>query len=209
MIELLQHSLSHRELIILSSIVQVGDATYKDLMESHEPMFGHRYFADTRGKIRTKLVQMQCEIESHDPDFPFDFTQRNFSYEHCIPELHTKNMILHIGRSPAPDILPYEAKYKIQLSHNNALLDRQMVIDPDIRPPFGFGPFYGLLVFGGRNKPFITVQFPAPGYRGILDSIDVPRMMFATKSAEAEVFERKKAGLKKEFLARGLEGVIS
>ena len=56
-----------RELLVLSSIVQVGDSAYHDLMETQRPMFGHPYLADTRGRIRTKFVQMQCEIESHDP----------------------------------------------------------------------------------------------------------------------------------------------
>ncbi len=64
-----------RELMTLASIVQVGDATYRELMETQRPMFGHPYFDDTRGRIRTKVVQMQCEIESHDPKFPFEFVQ--------------------------------------------------------------------------------------------------------------------------------------
>ena len=60
-----------RELSTLASIIQVGDTAYRELMETQHPMFGHPYFADTKGRLRTKLVQMQCEIESHDPKFPF------------------------------------------------------------------------------------------------------------------------------------------
>ena len=33
-----------RELMTLASIVQVGDATYRELMETQRPMFGHPYF---------------------------------------------------------------------------------------------------------------------------------------------------------------------
>ena len=47
-----------RELMTLASIVQVGDATYRELMETQRPMFGHPYFDDTRGRIRTKVVQV-------------------------------------------------------------------------------------------------------------------------------------------------------
>ena len=56
-----------RQLVTLASIVQVGDAAYRDLMETQRPMFAHPYFADTRGRIRTKFVQMQCEIEVTNP----------------------------------------------------------------------------------------------------------------------------------------------
>ena len=76
-----------RELMTLASIVQVGDATYRELMETQRPMFGPPYFDDTRGRIRTKVVQMQCEIESHDPKFPFEFVQREFQYNQRVPEL--------------------------------------------------------------------------------------------------------------------------
>lgn len=48
-----------QELLTLSSIVQVGDATYRELMETQQPMFGHPYFIGIRGRIRTKLVQVK------------------------------------------------------------------------------------------------------------------------------------------------------
>lgn len=120
----LKSALTNYELFVLSSIVQVGDATYKELVGTQSSLFNHAYFADTRGRIRTKLVQMQCEIESHDPKFPFSFWQRNFPYEQCIPELQTKNTIIHIARSTSPDKLPYPSHYKIKLSNNNAVLCR-------------------------------------------------------------------------------------
>ena len=194
-----------RQLTTLASIVQVGDAAYRDLMETQRPMFGHPYFADTRGRIRTKLVQMQCEIESHEPNFPFEFAQRNFEYNQCIPELRTKDVILHIARSTSPDVLPYESKYKLRLSNNNFGLQRQMVIDTDFQPPYAEVPFYGLLVFGGRENTFAAVQFPEPGYESIAEIINIPQMSIIGIPEETVVFERKKAVLKQEFLARGLE----
>ena len=194
-----------RELTTLASIVQVGDATYRELMETQRPMFGHPYFADTRGRIRTKLVQMQCEIESHEPNFPFEFAQRFFDYNQCIPELRTKNVILHIARSVAPDCLPYESKYKLKLSNNNHALQRQMIIDTDFQPPYSDAPFYGLLVFGGREDTFAVVQFPDPGFESIAEIVPVPQLSLLNVPEETVVFERKKAVLKQEFLARGFE----
>lgn len=194
-----------RELTTLASIVQVGDATYRELMETQRPMFGHPYFADTRGRIRTKLVQMQCEIESHEPSFPFEFAQRYFDYNQCIPELRTKNVILHIARSNTPDCLPYESKYKLKLSNNNHALQRQMIIDTDFQPPYSEAPFYGLLVFGGREDTFAVVQFPEPGFENIAEIVPVPQLSLLSVPEETVVFERKKAALKQEFLARGLE----
>lgn len=194
-----------RQLVTLASIVQVGDTAYRDLMETQRPMFAHPYFADTRGRIRTKFVQMQCEIESHEPNFPFEFSQRYFEYNQCIPELRTKNVILHIARSTAPDCLPYESKYKLRLSNNNVGMQRQMVIDTDFQPPYSEEPFYGLLVFGGRESTFAVVQFPEPGYENIAEIITIPQMSLTDIPEETVVFERKKAALKQEFLARGLE----
>lgn len=194
-----------RELTTLASIVQVGDATYRELIEAQRPMFGHPYFADTRARIRTKLVQMQCEIESHEANFPFEFSQRYFNYNQCIPELRTKNVILHIARSVAPDCLPYESKYKLNLSNNNHALQRQMIIDTDFQPPFSEAPFYGLLVFGGREDTFAVVQFPEPGFENIAEIVPVPQLSLLSAPEETFVFERKKAVLKQEFLARGLE----
>jgi len=198
-----------RELLTLSSIVQVGDATYRELMETQRPMFGHPYFADTRGRLRTKLVQMQCEIESHDPKFPFEFIQREFQYKQLIPELRNKGVILHIARSSAPDLLPYASKYKIRLSNNNHALQRQMVIDFDKTPPYGNEPYYAILTFGGRSQTFSVIQFPEPGYTGIAECLPLPQISLSNESESTKVFERKKAVLKKEFLAHGAEEDIS
>lgn len=197
-----------RELMTLASIVQVGDATYRELMETQRPMLGHPYFADTRGRLRTKLVQMQCEIESHDPKFPFEFVQREFQYKQLIPELRSKNVILHVARSASPDELPYASKYKVSLSNNNHPLQRQMVIDPDQIPPYGDGPYYGILTFGGRGQTFAVVQFPEPGYTGIAERLPLPQIVLSGENEGAKLFERKKAALKKEVLAHGVEEVI-
>ena len=196
-----------RELYTLSSIVQVGDATYRELMETQQPMFGHPYFIDIRGRIRTKLVQMQCEIESHDPKFPFEFAQREFQYKQLIPELRNKNVILHIARSESPEMLSYASKYKINLSNNNNALYRQIIIDLDQTPPYGDEPYYGILTFGGRNQTFAVIQFPEPGYGGIAEQLVLPKVTSAEASENAHTFERKKAALKKEFLSHGMEEV--
>lgn len=198
-----------RELRTLASIVQVGDATYRELMETQSPMFGHPYFADTKGRLRTKLVQIQCEIESHDPQFPFEFVQREFQYKQMIPELRNKNVILHIARSESPEELPYASRYKVKLSNNNHPLQRQMVIDPDKTPPFGDEPYYAILTFGGRKQTFSVIQFPEPGYTGIAESFLLPQISLGIESESTKVFERKKAVLKKEFLAHGIEEEIS
>lgn len=197
------------ELKTLASIVQVGDAAYRELMETQRPMLGHPYFANVRGLLRTKLVQMQCEIESHDPKFPFEFIQREFRYKQLIPELRNKNVILHFARSVSPDVLPYGSKYKIDLSNNNYALQRQMVMDLDQTPPYGYTPYYAILTFGGRSRTFSVVQFPEPGYTGVAEQFSLPQIVLNDESENTKVFERKKAVLKKEFLAHGNEGDAS
>ncbi len=198
-----------RELLALSSILQVGDSAYWELMEMQHPLFKHPYFSDTRGRIRTKIVQMQCEIESHDPKFPFDFFQREFLYNQIVPELRNKNVIVHIARSKSIGDLPYPSRYKIRLSNNNNALQRQMIIDPSYTPPYGDEPFYALLVFGGHKNAFSAIQFPEPGYGGIAKTITLPQISFVGEDDAAEVFERKKAVLKKEFMAQRAEEVVS
>ena len=207
--ERFQDLFTPRELMTLASIVQVGDATYRELMETQRPMFGHPYFADTRGRLRTKLVQMQCEIESHDSKFPFEFVQREFQYKQLIPELRNKSVILHVARSSSPNDLPYASKYKIRLSNNNHALQRQMVIDLDQTPPYGDEPYYGILTFGGRGQTFSVVQFPEPGYAGVAEQLLLPQIVLNDESENTKVFERKKAVLKREFLAHGIEEDIS
>lgn len=196
-----KEAISNRELSILSSIVQVGDSAYKELMENQESMFSHPFLYDVRGRIRTKLVQMQCEIESHDSGFPFYFAQRKFSYRHIIPELRTNNIIIHIARSDSPTSLSYKSKYKEDLSYNNEPLCRQLGMFPDEVPPYKPDPFYGLLTFGGNRQTFSVIQFPSPGYKYIVESIVVPQIIITETSEDTEIFERKKAKLKKEFLA--------
>ena len=200
---------SSRELMTLASIVQVGDATYRELMETQQPMFGHPYFTDTRGRIRTKLVQMQCEIESHDPKFPFEFVQREFRYKQYIPELRSKNVVVHIARSSSPDVLPYASKYKVKLANNNHPLQRQMIIDLEQAPPYSEVPYYGILTFGGRDNTFSVIQFPEPGYARIAEQIILPQMVITDTNESGKAFERKKAALKKEFLAHGSEEGVS
>lgn len=201
--------LTPNQLMALTSIVQVGDAAYRELMEEHHPIFGHPFLGDIKGRIRTKLVQMQCEIESHDPKFPFEFIQRTFSYKHCIPELRSKNLILHVARSDAPDQLPYAAKYKVKLSYNNHPIQRQMMIDLAEKPPYGEAPFYAMLTFGGRDETFSVVQFPEPGYTGIAEVFPLPQLILSSESENTKVFERKKVTLKQELLAHSsIEGGI-
>ena len=84
-----------------------------------------------------------------------------------------------------------------------------LVIDPDNTPPYGDEPFYALLVFGGGNKTFSAIQFPEPGYQGIVETLPLPQISLIDEAETTEVFERKKAVLKKEFLAHGVEEVIS
>ncbi len=206
----LKNVFTTQELQTLSSIVNVGDAAYRELMESQRPMFGHPYLSDTRGRIRTKFIQMQCEIESHDPKFPFTFFERHFQYNHIIPELRNKNVILHIARSKDPGILPYASKYKVSLSNNNNTLQRQLVIAPELAPPYCNEPFYALLVFGESNKQtFSVIQFPEPGYQSIAESLPLPLLFPLADTNATETFERKKAVLKKEFLSHSAEEVIS
>lgn len=196
------------ELSVLSSIVQVGDATYRELIDSQHTMFTHPYFSDLRGRMRTKLVQMQCEIESHSLKFPFKFTQRQFQYKQVIPELTNENVILHIARSPSPDVLSYKSKYKTMLSNNNHSLQRQLIIDTDRLPPYNYEPYYGILTFGGNKQLFSVIQFPEPGYNGIAKCISLPNAILNIEPDNKTTFERKKAVLKKEFLS-SVEEVIS
>ena len=84
-----------------------------------------------------------------------------------------------------------------------------MVIDLNNTPPYSDEPFYALLVFGGCGKPFSAIQFPEPGYNGIIEVLPLPQISFSDESEDTEVFERKKAVLKKEFLVHGVEEVVS
>lgn len=206
---LLDNMFSKSQIATFSSIVRVGNAACNELLQSESHLFTHAYLTDLRGRLRTKLVQMQCEIESHSENFPFFFTQRHFSHNHCVPELRTKNAIVHIARSSSPDILPYPAGYKVKLSNNNTIANRQLIFDSDNAPPIGIEPFYGMLVFGGKRELFVTIQFPAPGYTGIIDSVNVPLIISDGLFEAGERFERKKALLKEKFLAHKTEEALS
>lgn len=202
--------LTQHQMITLASIVQVGDATYFDLIETERPMFAHPYFTDLKGRIRTKLVQMQCEIERYDNKFPFEFSEREFCYGHKVPELRNKHMIIHIAQSSSPVSLPSKADYKYDLTYNNDPLCRQMRLNFGEEQKYVQEPYYGILVFGGRReKTFCRLQFPEPGYKAIADYIDIPMLSLVDKKEETKKFERKKAVLRDEFLAHGVkEGAL-
>lgn len=84
-----------------------------------------------------------------------------------------------------------------------------MVIDFDKTPPYGNEPYYAILTFGGRSQTFSVIQFPEPGYTGIAECLPLPQISLSNESESTKVFERKKAVLKKEFLAHGAEEDIS
>lgn len=194
--------LTQWEMIALASIVQVGDATYFDLMETESPMFAHPYFTDLKGRIRTKLVQMQCEIEHHDVKFPFEFYEREFCYGHKVPELRNGHMIIHIAQSSSPVSLPSRADYKQELTYNNDPLYRQLKLDFLGGEKYIPELYYGILVFGGRKeRTFCRLQFPEPGYGAIADYIDIPMISVMEEQEETKKFERKKAVLREEFLS--------
>lgn len=200
---------SHDQLSVFSSIARVGNAVYNELIQSEQHLFSHPYMADTCGRIRTKLVQIQCEMESHAENFPFTFSQRHFPRNQCIPELRTKNAIVHIARSPSPDKLPSCSSYKVKLSNNNTIINRQLVFDSKNVPPFGIEPFYGLLVFGGKKELFAVIQFPAPGFLGIIETINIPLIISDSPLETEERFERKKALLKEKYLSQKPEEAFS
>jgi len=188
----------------LSMIVTVGDGVYRELMQ--EGLFAHKYFTNVKGSLYTKLIQRQCEIESRDKDFQFTFTEREFGYGHIIPELQLPNLIMHFGRSQSADQLPHKAAHKVELSNANHPVYRQLRINTDLEPPHESGPYYAIVTFGTKySLDFITMQFPAPGYFGIADSIVLP--LVADEKGEAETIKRKKAILKKEVASMSEEGV--
>lgn len=194
--------LTQHEMITLASIVQVGDATYFELLEAERPMFAHQYFTDLKGRIRTKLVQMQCEMEHYDDKFPFEFSEREFCYGHKVPELRNEHVIIHLAQSNSPTSLPCKADYKNELTFNNDSLYRQMQFDFVGEQKCREELYYGILVFGGRQgKTFCRLQFPEPGYKAIADYIDIPMMSLVPEKEETKKFERKKAILRDEFLA--------
>lgn len=206
---LLENLFTPLQLRTLVSIVQVGDAAYWECVNSQNALFNHRYLDSEKNRIRTKFVQMQGELESHDPTFPFWFGERAFSYNQVIPELRTKNAIIHIARSASPDSLSYPSKYKIDLSYNNSEFQRQMILIPDSTPPYGDGPYYCILTFGGRGKTFAAIQLPEPGYNGIAGLIQLPLLALESNSEEAELVERKKAVLKEKVIKQIKEETVS
>ena len=194
------------QLHMLSNIVQIGESCYRDMIKDHS-LLDHFYCDDLRRRARTKFVQLQYELESHDPAFPFELVQRSFQFDQKIPELHTERLILHIGRSTSPEKLPNRAKYKTDLSDRNSLIARQRMLNFYAQPVVKDTPFYGILTFGGNDKTFANVLFPSPGYKEIADRIPVPLIVVDSSSNAGQSFERKKAVLKDEFNARHAEGV--
>ena len=205
--------LTQQQLVALSSIVYVGDETYREVVNAQDSIYRHSYLRDIKGRVRTKLVQMQCEIESRDPKFPFEFVQRKFKYGHIIPELRTKDVIIHIARSESPQELPPASGYKIRFSNKNYTLRRQLIIDLDEFPPYTEEPYYAILCFGGKSKTFSELQFPEPGYSGIAERILIPQeFTWNEENEKKNTFERKKVALKTEFTellaAHGFEDVV-
>lgn len=187
----------------LSAIVQVGNEAFREIVDQ-DMALRHRYLRDTRQRMLTKMIQMQSEIESHLPNFPFRFSERTFPGGQVIPELDNGRVILHLARSHAPDMLPYPSRYKVELSTNNKLLERQLVIDDDVPsvPVIRDIHYYALLTFGNLTNPFAVIQFPEPGFSAIAESIPLPLVAGFDADDGAKSFERKKAVLKKEFLAQ-------
>lgn len=200
--------LTANEMSVLSSMVQVSDATYREILEQNG-MFKHRYLGEIKTRMRSKLMQMQCEIESHSDNFPFEFYEREFSYKQIIPELRTKNVIIHMAYSSSPDSLPYCSKYKVEMSNQNTAFCRQMVFDSDVKPPYNYEQTYGILVFGGKLETFSVIQIPEPGFNGIAEIVNIPKINVTDIYENQESFERKKAVLKKEFLEYSAEENIS
>ena len=199
---------SEEELAALSNIVSIGEAAYKELMEEEHSVFSHPFLADTCGRIKTKLIQVQCELAAgYDPKFPFEYYQRTFKYGQRIPELRNRKAILHIARSPSPTHLPYPSLYKKELSYNNNPLQRQLFIDLDSTPPYNEDLFYSMLVFGREVPSFSVIQFPNPGFNDIIETIAIPQLSFTSPSLDTKTFERKKAILKKEVLAQMKEDI--
>lgn len=188
------------QLKTLSKIVKLGDETYKELIIEYPEIFGSKYMSDVCGRMRTKLIQMQCEKESQSQNFPFEFNLRKLNFNQLIPELSNGDVIINFGRSSHPDRLPCHSNYKVQLSHNNNLLQRQMVIDTRMNPPYSEVPYYAILAFGGIKDTFAVLQFPEPGYTGIAKSIILPQITILENDEQGNEFIRKKAVLKQEFL---------
>ena len=196
---------SAKELRTLASIIQVGDATYRELEAEKSPLFSHQYFGDVKNRIRTKLVQIQAEIESREPRFPFLFAQRTFPFNHVIPELRTDKVLIHIAQVGAPDELPSYSEYKLELSNKNELMRRQLILSEFENSMLANDSLYGLLVFGGREKTFAAVQNPEPGYTRIANIITIPQVI--EEREDFKSFERKKAALKQEFWAQHKEEI--
>ena len=194
------HSLlDNRQIEMLSAIVQTGRSVASELLEN--PVYDHSFLGPMRGRLYTTCVQMQCELESQTPGFPFRYSETKFPFNQTIPQLATEGLIIHLGRSAHPDELPCKAKYKTRLSYNNQPLLRQMTFDFERNPPYVDSKFYGLLAFGGKEDPFAVLQFPEPGYGGIAEIITIPESCRPEKYDE-HVFERKKAVLKESVLRK-------
>lgn len=197
--------LSPRQLSALSSIVQIGNATFEDLRKANEDIIQHPYMKNNSGRIKTTLVQIQAELERNDPSFPFRFNNRKLRFGQVVPELSTEKVVLHLARSSAPNILPSGAKYKYALSYNNDRIRRQLMIANYSIPPAKYAPLYGILVFGYDDSDDAVIQFPEPGYSDIAEIIRIPKVVLVNNAMDDKKIERRKTSLKTEFLRRKKE----
>lgn len=186
----------------LSSIIYIGTDSYYDFIEKDYSM-SHKYLANDKNKIFTKFIQMQCEIESRESEFPFKFREKRFPFNQIIPELYDENIILHFCQCNQEDILPSKAKYKIIGSYNNNIFERQLTFLPDtiVRN----SPLYGIVSFGRNKEQSPKILLPLPGYNGIAHTIQLPQI-YVLEIDKGNV-ERKKAILKSEVLKVITEGI--
>jgi len=193
--------LCKEQLQTLSSIIQVGEACYRDMIAEHA-ISGHRYDEYLISRARTLFVQLQCELCSREPTFPFNVVQQSIHSKLKVTEFHTDNLILHFARSSSPNKLPNETKYRKLLSKNNSSLIIQREANYYKSHLESSLPLFGILTFGGKETLFMVILFPYPGYREIAERIEIPIVSFDELSSSGVEFERKKALLKEEFVKR-------
>lgn len=56
-----------RQLVTLASIVQVGDAAYRDLMETQRPMFAHPYLRTLVVAFEQSLFRCNAKLKVTNP----------------------------------------------------------------------------------------------------------------------------------------------
>lgn len=202
MIENLHSMCNSKQLRTITSIVQIGDSVYNELTSKNTYIFDHKYMLGEKKRMYTKLVHMQCEMESKSPDFPFEFRERNLPFGQKIPELYMDNCIMHFAPSQSTDILPSYAEYKKELSERNRAIRRQLIFNEleDKRVIVKNEAYYSLIAFGKKNgNLFIALQFPEPEYTGIAHSFIIPQLILSG-DGDHENFKRKQAELKEKYL---------